>query len=194
MNVAVQLANWWHMILARACFIFSPPPPPPPCLARVALSAKCRVRLAWLIKPLLFRLGSVVLFVKRELCFYALLYIGLEPKQWSIKRYLVLSLTLALICSCAMPSMATMSNWFATNNPPVRKSKPPSVRSFCSLTSLCFLSPSRILYITLFGDGATLAQKLFSEGLIWKLINRVVMNYLVGNRLEHFPMRLIIVQ
>ena len=92
-----------------------------------------------------------------------------------------------------MPSMATMSNWFATNNSPVRKSKPPSVRSFCSLTSLFFLSPSRILYITLFGDGATLAQKLFSEGLTWKLINRVVMNYFVGNWLEHFPMRLNII-
>ena len=94
MNVAVQLANWWHMILARVYFIFSSLPPP--CLARVALCAKCRVRLAWLIKSLLCRLGSVVFFLKRELCFYALLYMGLEPKKWSIKRYLVLSLTLAL--------------------------------------------------------------------------------------------------
>ena len=67
-----------------------------PCLARVALCAKCRVRLAWLVKPLLCRLGSVVLFLKRELCFYALLDMGLEPKNWSIKRYLVLTLTLAL--------------------------------------------------------------------------------------------------
>ena len=146
-----------------------------PRLARVALCAKCRVRLAWLIKPLLFRLGSVVLFLKRELCFYALLYMGVEPKNWSIKRYL------HLLCSCAMPSMATMSNWFATNNPPVRKSKPPSLRSFCSLTSLFFLSPSPILYSVwwrCYPGSITLL-------LIWKLINRVVMNCFVGNWLKH---------
>ena len=35
MNVAVQLANWWHMILAKSpLYFFSPPPPP--------LSRACR--------------------------------------------------------------------------------------------------------------------------------------------------------
>ena len=67
-----------------------------PRLARVALCAKCRVRHAWPIKRLLCRPRSIVFFLERELCFYALLYMSLEPKNWSIKRYLVLSLTLAL--------------------------------------------------------------------------------------------------